>query len=220
MLTNTCLCYNLFAFSTMLKKCVLFRNIPHLISQGELSPHRGICQGNKKMYASIFQQIIKKIQEYGMKKNMCRRGLYGSFIRNLAALREQRNRHGVDLVCGGAVVPSRDWSVVLHCCSRSPGSEVGKNTAAGRPAAHPEKSRRNPTAERRACQPGTPPTWRRCMWMLILCPCQERMWRARGANWLTLFSTLCCEVYMGLHWPLWMRCRDFSTCREKQKGSC
>lgn len=71
-------------------------------------------------------------------------------------------------MCGKAVVPSRDWSVVLHCCSRSPGSEVGKNTIAGRPAALPEKSKRKPTAERRACQPGTPPTWRRHMRPLML----------------------------------------------------
>lgn len=51
--------------------------------------------------------------------------------------------------------------MVLHCCSRSPGSDVGKNTAAGRPAPLPEKSNRKPTADRRACHPGTPPTWAR-----------------------------------------------------------
>lgn len=60
-----------------------------------------------------------------------------------------------------AVVPSSDCRVVLHCCSRSPGSDVGKKTAAGRPAPLPEKSNRKPTAERRACHPGTPPTWTR-----------------------------------------------------------
>lgn len=57
-----------------------------------------------------------------------------------------------------AVVPSSDWRVVLHCCRRSPGSEVGKNTAAGRPAPLPEKSNLKPTADRRACHPGTPHT--------------------------------------------------------------
>lgn len=75
--------------------------------------------------------------------------------------------------------------VVLHCCNRSPGSEVGKNTAAGRPLAG--GSNRNPTAVRSACQPGMPPT---------------------------LFSTLCWEVYMELCCPFWIRCNDFSTCGE------
>lgn len=78
--------------------------------------------------------------------------------------------------------PSRDWTVLLHCWSRSPGSEVGKKTAAGRPLAG--GSSRKPTAVRRACQPGMPPT---------------------------LFSTLCWDVYMALRCPFWMRCRDFST---------
>lgn len=73
--------------------------------------------------------------------------------------------------------------VVLHCCSLSPGSEVGKKTAAGRPLAG--GSKRNPTAVRSACQPGMPPT---------------------------LFSTLCWEVYMELCCPFWIRCSDFSTC--------
>lgn len=59
---------------------------------------------------------------------------------------------------GKTVLPSSDCRVVLHCCSRSPGSEVGKKTAAGSPAPLPEKSNRKPTAERRACHPGTPPT--------------------------------------------------------------
>lgn len=75
--------------------------------------------------------------------------------------------------------------VLLHCCSRSPGSEVGKNTAAGRPLAG--GSKRNPTAVSSACQPGIPPT---------------------------LFSTLCWEVYMELCCPFWIRCNDFSTCEE------
>lgn len=60
---------------------------------------------------------------------------------------------------GQAAVPRRDCKVVLHCCSRSPGSDVGKKTAAGRPAPLPEKSKRKPTADRRACHPGTPPTY-------------------------------------------------------------
>ena len=68
--------------------------------------------------------------------------------------------------------PSRDWTVLLHCWSRSPGSEVGKKTAAGRPLAG--GSSRKPTAVRRACQPGMPPT---------------------------LFSTLCWDVYMALRCP-------------------
>lgn len=72
--------------------------------------------------------------------------------------------------------------VVLHCCSRSPGSAVGKNTAAGRPLAG--GSSRKPTAVSSACQPGMPPT---------------------------LFSTLCWEVYMELCCPFWIRCSDFST---------
>ncbi|KAL4681490.1 hypothetical protein H8959_006967 [Pygathrix nigripes] len=78
--------------------------------------------------------------------------------------------------------PSRDWRVLLHCWSRSPGSEVGKKTAAGRPLVG--GSSRKPTAVRRACQPGMPPT---------------------------LFSTLCWDVYMALRCPFWIRCRDFST---------
>ena len=59
---------------------------------------------------------------------------------------------------GQAAVPSRACKVVLHCCSRSPGSDVGKNTAAESPATLPEKSNRKPTADRRACHPGTPQT--------------------------------------------------------------
>ncbi len=80
------------------------------------------------------------------------------------------------------VVPSSDCRVLLQCCSRSPGSVVGKKTAAGRPV--PAESSLNPTAVSRACQPGTPPT---------------------------LFSTLCWDVYMEFLWPFWMRWRDFST---------
>lgn len=52
--------------------------------------------------------------------------------------------------------PSKDWMVLLHCCSRSPGSAVGKKTAAGSPLAG--GSSRKPTAVSRACQPGIPPT--------------------------------------------------------------
>lgn len=62
---------------------------------------------------------------------------------------------------GNIQVPSRDCRVVLHCCSRSPGSDVGKKTAAGSPEPLPEKSSRKPTADRRACHPGTPPTFTR-----------------------------------------------------------
>lgn len=65
-----------------------------------------------------------------------------------------------DMNNGAAVVPSRACRVMLHCCSRSPGSDVGKNTAAGRPPPlWPGKSNRKPTADRRACHPGTPPTF-------------------------------------------------------------
>lgn len=83
-------------------------------------------------------------------------------------------------------IPNNDCKVVLHCWSLSPGSAVGKKTAAGIPG--PAESRRNPTAVSRACQPGTPPT---------------------------LFSTLCWEVYMELRWPFCILWRDFSTCNER-----
>lgn len=52
--------------------------------------------------------------------------------------------------------PSRDWMVALHCWRRSPGSAVGKKTAAGSPLAG--GSSRKPTAVSSACQPGMPPT--------------------------------------------------------------
>lgn len=72
--------------------------------------------------------------------------------------------------------------MLLHCCNLSPGSEVGKKTAAGSPLA--AGSSRKPTAVSKACHPGMPPT---------------------------LFSTLCWDVYMALRCPFWIRCRDFST---------
>lgn len=85
-------------------------------------------------------------------------------------------------------IPSSDCKVVLHCWSLSPGSAVGKKTAAGIPG--PAESRRKPTAVSRACQPGTPPT---------------------------LFSTLCWDVYMELRWPFCILWRDFSTCKDQEE---
>lgn len=86
--------------------------------------------------------------------------------------------------------PSSDCKVVLHCWSLSPGSAVGKKTAAGIPV--PAESRRKPTAISRACQPGTPPT---------------------------LFSTLCWDVYMEFRWPFCILWRDFSTCKRHHKAA-
>lgn len=94
------------------------------------------------------------------------------------------NAHSFFLYDCRRIIPNNDCKVVLHCWSLSPGSAVGKKTAAGIPG--PAESRRNPTAVSRACQPGTPPT---------------------------LFSTLCWEVYMEFRCPFCILWRDFSTCK-------
>lgn len=84
--TNNCSYCHLFACSSsweMCAKALQFRNMPRVMSQGELSPHRGLCQGNESL-CFHFWKIMKnnKKQKYEMKKNMWERVLYASLIRN------------------------------------------------------------------------------------------------------------------------------------------
>ena len=80
-------------------------------------------------------------------------------------------------------LPSKACRLALHCVNLSSGSLCGKNTELGIPLA--AGSKRKPTDISRSFQPLT---------------------------WPTLFSMLCCVVYIAFFWPRWILCSDFSTC--------